>query len=280
MCKAYVKLVLEKISVDEAAERLAETATTGGNGRFDAEDRDCQSPLEILAREVVLKCVRGEAERVFMRDVLGDDVDLDEEEPPAGDTDDDVVAPASSTKTAQRAYEKMTPVIVAAGLSLGGNTADLVKMYEEVCVRGNVQSVANVLDATTTSAEGITSDITSLIRAIALYRLLFASSSTPLSRVPSFTLLTQASSYNHNHSQVPGSPTTPKASYASLKPDNNTLRSAYANKTSIPSPPPSPPLHKPSAQRLALRRCLDSAAFDRRALLEDARDRVVDLVTS
>ncbi|THH10605.1 hypothetical protein EW145_g1186 [Phellinidium pouzarii] len=49
--------------------------------------------------------------------------------------------------------------------------------------------------------------------------------------------------------------------------------------TPMPSPPPSPS-RRNAVLHIALRRSLDSAAFDRGDALEDARDRVVDLLTA
>lgn len=274
-CKSYVKLALSAMTVEDAVERLS-------TGVF-IKEGEYSSPMEILARGLVLESVRAEAEKVFMRDVLGEDVDLEEdvdEETVEREVkkDDDEITP--NTPRAHTPL-KMSHALLSAGRSLGGRTSQLVHTYEEVCVVGNVNNVASTLDNVTPTADldltsRAISDVIALVHAIALYRLIFTSSSgsSALPRVPSFTLLSSARSDPN-----PASPTTPKASLSSLKPARVSLSAAAYSTLSMPSPPPSPPLNKPSAQRLALRRCLDSAAFDRRALLEDARDRVVDLVT-
>ena len=50
--------------------------------------------------------------------------------------------------------------------------------------------------------------------------------------------------------------------------------------TPMPSPPPSPSRGKDAKLHLALRRELDSRAFERSPALEDARDYVVDMLTA
>lgn len=247
VCKPYETYVLEKLSVEEAAAKIAKLGQAASDFSEDAEDQaeeTFEGPLAILAKQVIRDFVREQAERVFVTHVSGDD------------------EIASSSPDAQEALEHDIRRAVDAGRSLDGCTARLIDMFERVCKssppsvisefpRDFEESTIEHISASGNSV-GTDAELYALLHAIVLYRRIFPATTPSVGTFGDSVVSCRAMR-----------PPTD----VSLPP------------TQIPSPPPSPS-RRDAALHLALRRCLDSSAFDRRDALEDSRDRVVDMLTT
>ncbi|KAL5521740.1 hypothetical protein ACEPAF_2488 [Sanghuangporus sanghuang] len=251
VCKPYETYVLESMTVDEAGAKIAtlgqtmvmDSAVETDEGEGQAEQAR-EDPLALLAKQAIRDFIREHSERVFLYSVSGDEEVY------------------SGTVEARDTLEHEICRTVDASRSLDGRTARLADMFERVCKPSSAPFASEFLldsedleiEATSSSADSADNDaeLCALLRAIVLYRRIFPSA-TPY-----------ASSFRD-----PNIGCRPISS----GPD------AFAPPTQIPSPPPSPS-RRDAALHLALRRCLDSSAFDSRDIIEDARDRVVDMLTA
>ncbi|EJD05561.1 uncharacterized protein FOMMEDRAFT_145060 [Fomitiporia mediterranea MF3/22] len=253
VCKAYELHVLEKMTIDEAAVKVAEidqgevttnavsvhpnTGSTDQGGMF----HEPTSPLAVLARHAIRNAVRTHAENVFLRTVAPDEADYD-----CGNDNGEIGTEFTDSEIRH---------LVDAGRSLDTRTVSLVDKFERVCNPTSARFTSTALldsevfELKTVEATNDLEDkeLHDLLRAIVLYRRIFPS-----------TLL--------RDTECKG-------------PANGASAGISVSLTPMLSPPPSPS-RRDGALHLALRRCLDSAAFDRGDALEDARDRVVDLLTS
>ncbi|KAL5476939.1 hypothetical protein ACEPAI_3125 [Sanghuangporus weigelae] len=251
VCKSYETYVLENMTVDEAAAKIATLGRTMTMGSAveteEGEDEAGQAlegPLALLAKQAIRDFIRERSERVFLYSVSGDE-EIYFGTPEVRDTLEHEICRA-----------------VDASRSLDGCTARLADMFERVCKPSSAPFASDFLldsedlevESASSSADSADNDaeLCALLRAIVLYHRIF----------PSAMLI--ASSFCDSNI---GCRTI------SSGPD------AFAPPTQIPSPPPSPS-RRDAALHLALRRCLDSSAFDSRDILEDARDRVVDMLTA
>ena len=257
--RAYERLVLDNMSVDEAFAKLMTVqsvteANAVGTKKVDMrtpESSDSESeeyknatdPLAVLARAVVNEQVRKETERIFLRTVNEADGPSIERE----------IESEFDDEEREKCFDTLE--LVAASRSLDGATASLVDTFERVCNPTSALFASDSdldLDALDSDASNFSAEDTelrALLRSIILYRRIFPS--TLLSSSPS----------NADCSSRTGT-------------------GISISLTPMPSPPPSPSRGKNAKLHLALRRELDSRAFERSPGLEDARDYVVDMLTA
>lgn len=221
VCKPFEAYVLEKMTVDDATEKLANLFSDSG--------RVCglSSPLSVLAAQLVRDSVRIQAEKLFISQVLGEDG----AESISNDTDDIQKDDFDARK------------VIEVGRCLDETTTSLVNLLE--VIQSNTCSRIPLSDLYKTTGSSEEHDLFSLLYAFILYRRIFPSTDDPS-----------------------------RGTYLSRQCDIQTQRIS----SFIPSPPPSPQ-PKNTSLHLALRRALDSAAFDRGDALEDARDCIVDMLT-
>ncbi|KAL5514220.1 hypothetical protein ACEPAG_2308 [Sanghuangporus baumii] len=251
VCKSYETYVLESMTVDEAAVKIATLGRTvpmvsaieAEEGEGEAE-QTLEGPLALLAKQAIRDFIREHSERVFLYSVSGDEEVY------------------SGTPEARDSLEHEICRAVDASRSLDGRTARLADMFERVCKPSSAPFASDFLldsedleiESASSSTDSADNDaeLCALLRAIVLYRRIFPSA------MPNASSLCDSNIGSRSISSGPD---------------------VFAPPTQIPSPPPSPS-RRDAALHLALRRCLDSSAFDSRDILEDGRDRVVDMLTA
>ncbi|KAI5121994.1 hypothetical protein M0805_001827 [Coniferiporia weirii] len=273
--RTFEAFVLENMTVDEAAQKIAKmdlntvararraSFVAGDASESDEDDeggrREPASPLAVLASGAIRDYVREQVELAFLQTVPGD---VDCEPAFGGDAD---------------AADRQMQRVVAAGCSLDSQTAELVDLFERVCNPTSAyfahpaalgeSEVVGTETAVETRGHG-DEELRALLRAVVLYRRIFPST---LLSVPAGDNDASSCARRTSGGMSP-LPPPPPSSHS----NSNSISIAL---TPMLTPPPSPS-RRNAALHLALRRCLDSAAFDRRDALEDARDRVVDMLTA
>lgn len=243
-CKPFERLVLEDLSVEVAVSRIANSSSLdifGTRSISELVQHSGHGPLGLLARQIVRDQIRKHAEHAFLRTVLGD-------------LQDDVIGKTE----AQQDVEMRR--IVAAGRSLDSSMAKLTELYQVACnttwthLSQTNEPINSLEDFGTSNDRSEDGDIRALLVATILYRRVFPSTLLHLSRTEGF--------------DCEGTAVVSPSVSICLTP--------------MLSPPPSPKhlARRKNPSRTALRVILDSEAFNRGDSLEDARDRVVDILTS
>ncbi|TDL19590.1 hypothetical protein BD410DRAFT_841948 [Rickenella mellea] len=270
-CKSFERMVLQRLSVEEAAQRIANIATADDSASVVDTEEDGQdehpenvsdvtaisSPLGVLAGNMIRERVRKEAETVFLQSVLGESY--------ASELDG-----APHDNNTQSTADGDTSAIVMGGQSLDVHTELLVDLFDKVCNPDCAHLAQTLAPEDVSPGDGAPSDdgeLYALLRAIVLYRRIFPSTLLHVSSAG------DGSSYTDNSGAAHGCSSSSQGS--SSQPGMGISISLIP----MPSPPPSPS-RKNAALHLALRRALDSSAFDGGDALEDARDRVVDMLTA
>ncbi|EIN08937.1 hypothetical protein PUNSTDRAFT_143610 [Punctularia strigosozonata HHB-11173 SS5] len=150
LVRPHERLVLGAMSVDEAAAVLRARPAAARAG---------QSPLRVIAAHVVRGMLKRHAALLFSRAVLEDEADDG-----AGE----------DAEKAMEEEEEERRVAIAAGVSLGGETAEVAEMLDAAwaCRVGEDESSALPLDRDGGDEED---DVKPLVRALALYRHVFPS---------------------------------------------------------------------------------------------------------
>ncbi|KAI5121993.1 hypothetical protein M0805_001826 [Coniferiporia weirii] len=271
--KQYETFVLENMSVDEAAQRIAKmdlgsvprvrrtqyTFSDAPDNYKDDGTHEPLSPLAILASGFVREYVREQAERVFLQTVPSDK-----------DSQARAMCSGGVDADSNAAYFQMERV-VEAGRSLNSQTAELVDLFERVCNPTSeyfTHPPTLIWDeAVGTGAGGgmrtlADAEIRALLDAIVLYRRIFRKK----------TLINIPAAEDGTQLAVGATLPLPCPQPPSLGPNTDSIS------TTLTLPPS--PLRRIKALHLALRRCLNSVAFDRRAALGIARDRVLDMLAA
>lgn len=249
--RPHEKIVLSNMSVDDAAEWLARWRVWHDTERKGGRCAACEkrTPLGILAAILIRERLRKHAAAMFVRSVVPNDI---REEAEAFDTDD-LVAAYNSEKEYQDDQQRRETI--EAGKSIGGRTAELAILLERIwdtgfCVHDEVlpkpylgQGEDQEWEDEHDLARNDETEIRNLLSATLVYRRIFPSSFPSCATAVSVIL----------------------------------------------SPPPSPS-RKNLALHVSLRAALASSAFDFEgkseedqrlgAALEDARDRVNDMLTA
>lgn len=249
--RPHEKIVLSNMSVDDAAEWLARWRVWHDTERKGGRCAACEkrTPLGILAAILIRERLRKHAAAMFVRSVVPNDI---REEAEAFDTDD-LVAVYNSEKEYQDDQQRRETI--EAGKSIGGRTAELAILLERIwdtgfCVHDEVlpkpyldQGEDQEWEDEHDLARNDETEIRNLLSATLVYRRIFPSSFPSCATAVSVIL----------------------------------------------SPPPSPS-RKNLALHVSLRAALASSAFDFEgkseedqrlgAALEDARDRVNDMLTA
>ncbi|KZT28071.1 hypothetical protein NEOLEDRAFT_1109510 [Neolentinus lepideus HHB14362 ss-1] len=240
--RPYERLVLETMTVDEAAERLAAEPK-----RQEGQSKGAywaSSPLRVLAEGLLCQRLRHDSATLFVRTVLRKgrrSTEDDENE------DKHHVAEALDPEEVM-AMEKERRRTIDAGKSLGGLTAELSEYLEKIWETGYCSPDALDADDGHSESVQLNAEVRPLIRALMLYRQIFPSCLAGNTGEGSISL--------------------------------------------ILSPPPSPSRKNPELHK-ALRDALGSAVFENlasgqysggedklSALMEDARDQVVDMIVA
>ncbi|KAH8116085.1 hypothetical protein DFH11DRAFT_1742472 [Phellopilus nigrolimitatus] len=244
--RTFETFVLENLTVDEAAQKIAKldlkTFVPHHTPSSLSDSFSESSEGDYRASTSPLAVLASQ----LIRDNIREQAELVFLQTVSGEMDREPAA--SDPDSADREMRR----IVAAGRSLDMHTADLVDLFEQVCnptpYFAPVAASETALDDETTG-EDEDGELRALLHAVVLYRRIFPS-----------TLLNIAAEGDGCRS-------------------SGIAISSISISLTMPSPPPSPS-RKNAALHLSLRRCLDSAAFDSGDALEDARDRVVDMLTS
>lgn len=258
--KSYERFVLESMSVEEAMERIQKlnrlstvsspSSSSGSETEVEGDRKQVNtnrkaSPLAALAEDAICSFVRKHAETIFLQSVSGEKIE-------------------------QLESETACYAIISAGRSLDNRITSLVDLFEKVCCRTIPMSehlvdtlVLEDQDRLQTDGEGEEiqgrgdDEIRALLHAIALFKRIISSPITPTR------------------------PSDTSVGAHSMAPRKNTpsITISLPSSSMMLTPPPSPS-RKDAVLKISLRRCLDSTAFFRDDALEDARDRVVDMLTS
>lgn len=244
VCKPYEAFVLDSMGVDDAAKQIAEISTftdVRPKDEVQGGDEDGEERREADAACSPLGVLAGHMVREHVRK-QAEEAFL---QCVLGGTKEDAKGLANGD--CQETDVEMRR-IVAAGRSLDEPTVALVDVFEKVCNPAWSHLAHSIASD---DRNGKDADILALLHATVLYRRIFPS-----------TLL---------HLPSTGDSGRPS--------DSASSSSISISLIPMLSPPPSPS-RKNAAMHLSLRRALDSAAFDGGDALEDARDRVVDMLTS
>lgn len=247
--RPHEKIVLTNLSVNDAAEWLAKWRVWHDTERKGGRCAACEkrTPLGILAAILIRERLRKHAAAMFVRTVVPQDLHDSADMP---DTDDLVAAYNAEKDYQDDAQRRET---IEAGKSIGGRTAELAVLLERIwdtgfCAHEDVMPPANTAEQGEEwedehdLARSDEAEIRALLSATLVYRRIFPSSFPSCATAVSVIL----------------------------------------------SPPPSPS-RKNLAMHVSLRAALASSAFDFEgptqedmrlaAALEDARDRVNDMLT-
>ncbi|EPQ53596.1 hypothetical protein GLOTRDRAFT_139779 [Gloeophyllum trabeum ATCC 11539] len=169
--RPYERLVLETMTVDEAAERLiARRKLESGQ-----EKRAywASTPLRVLAEVLLCERLRRDSATLFVRTVLR------KGQKAASEYEDEKCSPAAAWDPEEEmVLEKERRRTVDAGKSLGGLTAELSEYLEKIWETGYCSLEALDADgrgASTESSAELEAEVRPLIRALMLYRQIFPS---------------------------------------------------------------------------------------------------------
>ena len=173
LVRPFERLVLESLTLDEAAKWLAKHNRTIESTK--------QSPIGILAIQVIHERLLSHASVLFVRTVL----------PEPRDAEDNWLYAESDNAEDMRRKET-----IDAGKSFGGRTRELAEALEKIWSSG-VSDVDDLLDSSSDAGDGeVEGEIRSLLSALTLYRRVF-----PLNCVRGSGV--EPVSFNHSPSPSP-----------------------------------------------------------------------------
>ncbi|KAG6810565.1 hypothetical protein H0H92_011321 [Tricholoma furcatifolium] len=224
----HERLVLETLSVDDAAQRLV-SAHSSPFYSYDSEDDDGEraTPIRVLAATLVRERVRAHLGSLFVGNVRLTSGDAERE-----DTGVDVDADAEERENEEKERRRT----IEAAKELGGSVGELGRRLERLWKVPDAAKVEVISDSETAYEEGEPDEVEALATVFVLYRKVFSA--------------TKAQGCVGDGSST------------------------------LMSPPPSPGKNEQDSMCdvARLRRALGSRAFEESEALEDARDRVVDMV--
>lgn len=172
--RPFERLVLDHMTVDEAASRLAQLRASKISDtdvcRF--PDYDRHSPLSVLATLLIREQVRWHAALLFVRTVLHDE-----------SAEDGAPAHVYDAKKEHR-QEQERRMCIEAGKSMGGRPAELAALLERIWQAGFVkhEDISQPPSGDEDDeCDGEEAEIRTLITALVLYRRLFPSALVPFS---------------------------------------------------------------------------------------------------